>query len=187
MFVYFYETLFREYMLMEEITWLSLKNNSPKLPEIVANNHRNDLSDLMTSYQQKISALNDEIYNLKNDVDDRDREISQLRIQYKILKQRSQSVDRNGYSSGENENHTNRSKRGVSVDAGGHLREQLEASQDEIRLLKNKLLRLEDELNNSVLEKETLLTQIDQQSKQGQNDIMSEDIKIFTDKISKTN
>ncbi|CAF1635286.1 unnamed protein product, partial [Adineta ricciae] len=183
-FVYFYETLFREYMLMEEITWLNLKNNSSKLPEIVTNNHRNDLSDLMTSYQQKISALNDEIYNLKNDVDDRDREISQLRIQYKILKQRSQSVDRNGYSSGENENHTNRSKRGVSVDAGGHLREQLDASQDEIRLLKNKLLRLEDELNSSVMEKETLLTQIDQQSKQGQNDIMSEDIKIFTNKIN---
>ncbi|UJR09930.1 hypothetical protein I4U23_014152 [Adineta vaga] len=182
-FVYFYETLFREYMLMEEITYLNLKNTNSKSPEIVMDSHRNDLSDLMTSYQQKISALNDEIYHLKNDVDDRDREISQLRIQHKILKQRSQSVDRNGYSSIENENNTNRSKRGTSVDAGGNLREQLDASFGEVRLLKNKLLRLEDELNNSVLEKETLLMKLDQQTKQGFDEIISKDLQNFTYKI----
>ena len=50
-----------------------------------------------------------------------------------------------------NDDGNNRSRRGVSVDGGGNLREQLDTSLDEIRLLRNKLLRLEDELNNSVL------------------------------------
>ncbi|CAF4631519.1 unnamed protein product, partial [Rotaria magnacalcarata] len=48
----------------------------------------------MNSYQQKISMLNDEISQLKQDVINRDSDLSQLRIQYKILKQRSRSVDR---------------------------------------------------------------------------------------------
>jgi hypothetical protein len=169
---------------MEELSWLHTKNVKPKNSSNVNNNvNGNDLSDLMNSYQQKISFLNDEISNLKQDVNDRDKDISQLRIQYKILKQRSRSADKNSNSS--DDNNSNRSKRGVSVDGGGNLREQLDSSFDEIRLLRNKLLRSEDELNNSVLEKETLLAKIDEQSKQGLDQNISKDLKIFTDKIGK--
>jgi regulator of replication initiation timing len=171
---------------MEELTWLNNKHFNHSKNSINLNNENLDgseLSDLMNSYQQKISFLHDEISGLKKDITDRDKEISQLRIQYKILKQRSQSVDR---SSDDNVNNdTNRFKRGISVDGGGNLREQLEASNDEIRLLKNKLLRLEDELNNSVLEKETLLVKLDDQSKQGIDHTINKDLQIFTDKISK--
>jgi len=174
---------------MEELTWLNSKNFNHSKNSLNINNNNNpdgnDLSDLMNSYQQKLSLLNDEISNLKQNVIDRDKEISQLRIQYKILKQRSQSIDRNSNSSDENENINNRIKRGISVDGGGNLREQLEASSDEIRLLKNKLLRLEDELNNSVLEKESLLSRIDEQSKQGMNDTINKDLQIFTNKIGR--
>jgi uncharacterized coiled-coil DUF342 family protein len=171
---------------MEELTWLNNKHFNHSKNSINLNNENLDgseLSDLMNSYQQKISFLHDEISGLKKDITDRDKEISQLRIQYKILKQRSQSVDR---SSDDNVNNdTNRFKRGISVDGGGNLREQLEASNDEIRLLKNKLLRLEDELNNSVLEKETLLVKLDDQSKQGIDHTINNDLQIFTDKIGK--
>ena len=143
---------------MEELTWLNSKHlkNAKNLDG-------EELSDLMNTYQEKISVLNEQITQLKGEHLERDKEVAQLRMQNKILKQRSQSVDR---TSEENfQDQTNRLKRGISVDAGGNLREQLEASNDEIRLLKNKLLRLEDELNNSVLEKETLLIKLDDQSK----------------------
>jgi hypothetical protein len=147
---------------MEELTWLNSNNHEKhvhtKSPRKLNNNNINgdDISDLMNSYQQKISILNEEINHLKQDVNQRDNEISQLHIQYKILKQRSRSVDRPSNSNLNNHlnddgGKDNRSRRGVSVDGGGNLREQLDASMDEIRLLKNKLLRLEDELNNSVL------------------------------------
>jgi chromosome segregation ATPase len=169
---------------MEELTWLNTKNFHRKNSLNINNNNLdgNDLSDLMNSYQQKISFLNNEVSNLKQDINDRDKEISQLRTQYNILKQRSRSVDRNSNSSDDN---GNRIKRGVSVDGGGNLREQLEASSDEIRLLKNKLLRLEDELNNSVLEKETLLGKLDEQSKQGMDDTINKNLQIFTNKIGR--
>ncbi|CAF2526163.1 unnamed protein product [Rotaria sp. Silwood2] len=143
----------------------------------------------MSSYQQKFSILNDEINQLKQDVTNRDNELSQLRIQYKILKQRSRSVERTINSNSNNCSYddggkdSNRSRRGVSVDGGGNLREQLDAALDETRLLKNKLLRLEDELNNSALEKETLLVKLDEQSKQTVDDTMHEDLHLFTIKI----
>lgn len=171
-------------MLMEEVTCLHAKQAHAEKQEVSDKSNRNDIADLLSSYQQKISTLNDEIYSLKSDVDDRDREISQLRIQYKILKQRSQSVDRNGCSSADNDGTgSSRSKRGVSVDGGGNLREQLDASFDEIRLLKNKLLRLEDELNTSALEKETLAMKLDQQTKQGFDNAITKDLQVFTGKI----
>lgn len=167
---YLYESLFREYILMEELSWLNSKKT---------NSNEKDFSNVMSSYQEKISSLNNEIYQLKQDVLERDKELSQIRIQYKILKQRSQSVER---SSDENLNNTNRFKRGISVESGGNLREQLDASNDEIRLLKNKLLRLEDELNSTVVEKETLLGKIDEQSKVNLDD---QDLKLFINKIGK--
>jgi len=165
---YLYESLCREYILMEELSWLNSKKT---------NSNEKDFSNVMSSYQEKISSLNNEIYQLKQDVLERDKELSQIRIQYKILKQRSQSVER---SSDENLNNTNRFKRGISVESGGNLREQLDASNDEIRLLKNKLLRLEDELNSTVVEKETLLGKIDEQSKVNLDD---QDLKLFLNKI----
>ncbi|CAF4233744.1 unnamed protein product, partial [Rotaria sordida] len=180
--VYLYESLFREYILMEELAWLNTKNFNSKNSSNLNNNNRNDLSDLIHTYQQKISQLNNEISNLKHDVNNRDKELSQLRIQYKILNQRSRSADRNSNTS-DDENNNNRSKRGVSVDGGEHLREQLNTSHDEIRLLKNKLLRSEDELNNIILEKESLLAKIDEQSKQGVDDTINQNLQIFINKI----
>ncbi|CAF4850775.1 unnamed protein product, partial [Rotaria sp. Silwood1] len=191
--VYLYESLFREYILMEELSWLNTKNFNPKNSsnsnDNNNNNHGNDFSDLMQTYQQKISLLNIEISNLKQDINNRDKELSQLRIQYKILKQRSRSADRNSNLSDDeninnnNNNNNNRSKRGVSVDGGENLRGQLDASLDEIRLLKNKLLRFEDELNNATLEKESLLAKIDEQSKQGVDDTINKNLQIFMNKI----
>lgn len=143
---------------MEELTWVNSKHlkNAKHLDG-------EDLSDLINTYQEKIAILNEQIIHLKSEHLERDKELAQVRMQNKILKQRSQSVER---TSDENlTEQANRLKRGISVDGGGNLREQLEASNDEIRLLKNKLLRLEDELNNSVLEKETLLIKLDDQSK----------------------
>ncbi|CAF2605170.1 unnamed protein product [Rotaria sp. Silwood2] len=186
--IYLYESLFREYILMEELSWLNAKNFNSKNSSNSNdnnnnnNNNGNDLTDLMHTYQQKISLLNNEISNLKQDINNRDKELSQLRVQYKILKQRSRSADRNSNLS-DDENNNNRSKRGVSVDGGENLREQLDASMDEIRLLKNKLLRSEDELNNATLEKESLLAKIDEQSKQGVDDTINKNLQIFINKI----
>jgi hypothetical protein len=143
----------------------------------------------MNSYQQKISVLNEEIIQLKQDIINRDHDMTQLHLQYKILKQRSRSVDRTSNSNSNNHlnddggKDSNRLRRGISVDGGGNLREQLDTSLDEIRLLKNKLFRLEDELNNSVLEKQTLLVKFDEQSKQGGDDTINEDLHLFTNKI----
>jgi regulator of replication initiation timing len=179
---------------MEELSWINSnttkKNLNKKSP---SNLNGHDISDLMNSYQQKISILNDEINQLKQDIINRDNEMTQLRLQYKILKQRSRSVDRTLNSNSNNSlnddggKDLNRSRRGVSVDGGGNLREQLDTSLDEIRLLKNKLLRLEDELNNSVLEKETLLVKLDEQSKQTGDDTINDDLHLFTNKIGKLN
>ena len=155
---------------MEELTWLNSKHlKSAK------NLDGEELSDLMNTYQEKISSLNEQITHLKVELLERDKEINQLRTQSKLFQQRSQSVDRTSDENTVNEQ-TNRFKRGISVDGGGNLREQLEASNDEIRLLKNKLLRLEDELNNSVLEKETLAIKLDEQAKHP----------AFNDQIGKT-
>ncbi|CAF4125188.1 unnamed protein product [Rotaria socialis] len=183
-----YESLFREYILMEELTCLnSKKNKRNNQKQYSTDTDGHDVSDLMNSYQQKISVLNDEINQLKQDVINRDSDLSQLRIQNKILKQRSRSVDRTTNSNSNDDEDSggkdpNRYRRGVSVDGGGNLREQLDASLDEVRLLKNKILRLEDELNSSALEKETLLVKLDNQSKQGVDDTIHEDLRIFTDK-----
>ena len=177
---------------MEELTWLnSNRNERSLLQKSSINSNENDLSDLINSYQQKIALLHDEITHLKEDIIHRDQEMTQLRIQYKILKQRSRSVDRSSNINGNNHfnddgnKDSNRARRGVSVDGGGNLREQLDTSFDEIRLLKNKLLRLEDELNNSVLEKETLLVKLDEQSKQGIDITINEDLRLFTDQIGR--
>lgn len=141
---------------MEELAWLNSNTNKNFHKNSSTNENENNVSDLMNSYQQKFSTLNDEINQLKQDIVNRDNDLSQLRVQYKILKQRSRSVERTVNSNGSDQDDdegkdSNRLKRGVSVDGGGNLREQLDASLDEIRLLKNKLLRLEDELNNSAL------------------------------------
>jgi len=153
MFVALYESLFREYILTEELTWL----NAHRTSTISSTSN-----DLINSYQQKISILHEEISHLKENLDERDRELTNVKVQCKILKQRSRSVERN--SNGNEENSAQRSKRGLSVETGGNLREQLEASTDEIRLLKNKLLRMEDELNSSVLEKESLLAKLEEKN-----------------------
>ncbi|CAF0888580.1 unnamed protein product, partial [Didymodactylos carnosus] len=69
-------------------------------------------------------------------------------------------------------------------DSASNLQKQLESAEDEIKLLKNKMLRLEDELNNSVLEKESLLLKVEESAKISKEDI-TEDIQMFTSNIEK--
>ena len=138
---------------MEELTWSNAEKNARHARGTAAltrlsmdANSNGDVSDLMNSYQQKIAVLNEEILQLKQDVQSRDQDICQLHVQCKILKQRSRSVERAANSSNDD-----RLRRGISVDAGGNLREQLDTSFEETRALKAKLSKLEDELNSSAL------------------------------------
>lgn len=136
-------------MLNEELVCFNSEKSSKTFANSRSNDGNEQISDLIDSYQQKIALLHQQIATLKENLTDREKEISQL-------KQRSRSVDRNGHFDEDFAN-SQRFRRGVSVDGGGNLRDQLEASADEIRLLKNKLLRVEDELNNSLLVKILLM------------------------------
>ncbi|CAF1355023.1 unnamed protein product, partial [Didymodactylos carnosus] len=190
-----YESLFREYVLMEEVNWLS--NSGRQTSD--TSQQLSEISDLLNSYQQKISLLHQEITFLKQELSDRDKDLSVLRVQYKILK-RSRSAESHSVES-LNQNSNNgrgkqrgmngingengddhRSRRGVSVDSASNIQKQLESAEDEIRLLKNKMLRLEDELNNSLLEKESLLLKVEESAKSSKEDI-TEDIQMFITKI----
>ena len=146
-----YEALFREYILMEELTWLNSQIHQKYSGEKSINHGHlpgDNISDLINSYQEKISSLNEEVMLLKDEIQQRDQELVQLQLQSKINKQRSRSLEK---LSNENNDEGNRTRRGMSVDGGENLREELNTSIDENRLLKGKLLKLEDQLNNFVL------------------------------------
>ena len=161
-----------------------------------------EVSDLINSYQQKIALLNEEIELLKQQLNIKDKELDQFRIQLKNLK-RSRSnesslssrrqltltniaqlseldsdllLDDNKNSNSnssqltalekienliiystnnnsklssvtsENVNQQERNKRAASVDSTNNSAKQLEITKDEIRLLRNKISRLEDDL-----------------------------------------
>jgi hypothetical protein len=110
-----------------------------------------EVTDLLNSYQQKISLFNDEIASLKQTLIKRDKEIDQLRLQLKNLKrsrssesseQRLSRINDNG-NNGSNEQKKQRSH---SADTSETLARQIDIAHDEIRLLKNKITRLEDDL-----------------------------------------
>lgn len=115
-----------------------------------------EVTDLLSSYQQKIAILNDEITLLKQQSASKDKEMDQMRVQLKNLKRsRSQENERTSYknttsdmdSGDEAERRQKRSgsaeNTAVSTDT---LNRQVEIGKDEIRLLKNKIMRLEDDL-----------------------------------------
>ena len=152
-----------------------------------------EVTDLISSYQQKIALLNEELDVHKNQLISKDKELEQFKIQLKNLK-RSRSSEGGGYarrqlnlssgiastpenkavddaktntdpaldkianliihssSSKYNEeealssSESNRSKRASSVDSVENSMKQAEMAKDEIKLLRNKIARLEDDL-----------------------------------------
>jgi hypothetical protein len=114
-----------------------------------------EVTDLLSSYQQKIALLNDELNMLKQQSISKDKEMDQMRLQLKNLK-RSRSKENNYHDrnktndseskDNDNNNSTERKSRSGSVESDT-LNRQVEIGKDEIRLLKNKIMRLEDDLS----------------------------------------
>lgn len=123
-----------------------------------------EVTELLNSYQQKIALFNDEIILMKQELTGKDKEIDQLKIQLKNLK-RSRSSEahteqrysrlsnmenKNNNNSNNNDNNNKedqqRKHRSLSADTSDTLSRQVDIAQDEIRLLKNKINRLEDDL-----------------------------------------
>ncbi|CAF4460424.1 unnamed protein product, partial [Didymodactylos carnosus] len=119
------------------LCFLSWLNNSGRQTSDTSQ-QLSEISDLLNSYQQKISLLHQEITFLKQELSDRDKDLSVLRVQYKILKRsrsaESHSVESlnqnssngrgkqrgiNGTNSENDDDH--RSRRGVSVDSASNL------------------------------------------------------------------
>lgn len=131
-----------------------------------------EVTDLLNSYQQKIAIFNDEIGMLKQQIGEKDREINTFKLQLKNLK-RSRSTESNyernkirtvnenkeesSVGSSETENKKmaektadeillERNRRSMSVDGSDTLMRQYEIAKDELKLLRNKIARLEDDL-----------------------------------------
>jgi hypothetical protein len=114
-----------------------------------------EVTDLLSSYQQKIALLNDELNMLKQQSISKDKEMDQMRLQLKNLK-RSRSKENNYHDrnktndseskDNDNNNSTERKSRSGSVESDT-LNRQVEIGKDEISLLKNKIMRLEDDLS----------------------------------------
>lgn len=109
----------------------------------------------MNSYQQKIALLNEEIDILKIQLVNKEKEMDQMKIQLKNLK-RSRSTD-SGYERGRKSNNYplgNKATSNTSLETTGSMveptkennSEQIQVANDEIKLLKNKIARLEDDL-----------------------------------------
>jgi hypothetical protein len=122
-----------------------------------------EVTDLLSSYQQKIALLNDELNMLKQQSISKDKEMDQMRLQLKNLKRsrskennyhdrnktndsESKDNDNNNNNNNNNNNSTERKSRSGSVESDT-LNRQVEIGKDEIRLLKNKIMRLEDDLS----------------------------------------
>ncbi len=123
-----------------------------------------EVTDLLSSYQQKIAILNDEIHMLKQQSAGKDKEMDQMRLQLKNLK-RSKSQEPTSYdksaskpnstsnaTSSDNESSDSENKdadrksRSGSVENSETLIRQVDIGKDENRLLRNKIMRLEDDL-----------------------------------------
>ena len=128
---------------MEELTWLNSQVHQKYPIE-----QKNLPADLIHSYQEKIALLNDEVRQLTEEVHQRDQELSQT----KLNKQRSRSLEK--VSNGTTDDGS-RTRRGISVDGGENLREELNAAIEENRLFKSKIFKLEDQLNNFLVVSET--------------------------------
>ena len=118
-----------------------------------------EVTDLLSTYQQKITIYNDEIGILKHQITAKDREMDSMRLQLKNLK-RGRSIDRDfgrrhisfnsnndNNNNGDDENDSERKVRSSSVELTDTITRQNEINNDEVRLLKNKIARLEDDLS----------------------------------------
>ena len=111
-----------------------------------------EVTDLLNSYQQKISLFNDDIKILKQSMAAKDKENDQLRLQLKNLKRsrssesRTQSNEQHQSRINDNGGGDHRKQRSFSADTSETLARQIDIAHDEIRLLKNKITRLEDDL-----------------------------------------
>lgn len=113
-----------------------------------------EVTDLLSTYQQKITIYNDEIGILKHQITSKDREMDSMRLQLKNLK-RGRSTDRDygrrhvtSYNDhADDEDNTERKVRSSSVELTDTISRQNEINNDEVKLLKNKIARLEDDLS----------------------------------------
>lgn len=115
-----------------------------------------EVTDLLSSYQQKIALLNDEISLLKQQSASKDKEMDSMRLQLKNLKRSRSRENERIYSSkntssdidssDEAERRQQRSGSAENSNSETTLSRQVEIGKDEIRLLKNKIMRLEDDL-----------------------------------------
>ena len=161
-YIYFFNFLFQS----------SLSNNSKSLN---VTKQLREVTDLLNSYQQKIALFNDEIAMLKQQIGDKDKEMNTLKLQLKNLKRSrstDSSYDRNRTKSenketiaksdqedcsnetptdktqalDKNAEETERNRRSMSVDTSDTLTRQYDIAKDELKLLRNKIARLEDDL-----------------------------------------
>ena len=132
------------------------------------------VTDLLSSYQQKITIYNDEIMTLKQLLANKDKDIESMRLQLKNLK-RSRSQDKS-YDKRQNMTYINSNQSGgdssteiivcnvsnltqsiegdsadkkvrtSAMDSSETFARQAEIANDEIKLFKNKISRLEDDL-----------------------------------------
>ena len=118
-----------------------------------------EVTDLLSSYQQKIAILNDEIHMLKQQSAGKDKEMDQMRLQLKNLKRSksqepydkpaSKTNNTSNATSSDNDTEskdTDRKSRSGSVENSETLIRQVDIGKDENRLLRNKIMRLEDDL-----------------------------------------
>ncbi|CAF0782220.1 unnamed protein product [Brachionus calyciflorus] len=175
-----YESMFREYFLQEQLYSVS---NSSQTQNV--STQLREVNDLMNSYQQKIALLNEEIDILKIQLMNKEKEMEQIKIQLKNLK-RSRSSDsgydrnrrqltpsNNGLLNGKaNSNmsldtsgnliiNSNTNNSDLSRDSSSCTITQIQMANDEIKLLKNKIARLEDDLMFVTQEKENLMVKLE--------------------------
>ncbi len=132
-----------------------------QIPVQQANNDRKELrevTELLNSYQHKFVMYNEEINHLKQENAAKDKILDQVKLQLKNLK-RSRSLESSDRQKRNADNAAAaRQQRSASVDPAQALNRQVDIAYDEIRLLKNKISRLEDDLQ--------FVTQVQSDSKQ---------------------
>jgi hypothetical protein len=119
-----------------------------QVPQQQANNDRKELrevTELLNSYQNKFVLYNEEINLLKQETNAKDKILEQFKLQLKNLK-RSRSLEPTDRQKRNSLAESGRQQRSASVDPAQALNRQVDIAYDEIRLLKNKISRLEDDL-----------------------------------------
>ncbi len=117
------------------------------------------MTSLLDSYQQKVTIYHEEVTMLKQQLSYKDKEMDSMRLQLKNLRRGrshdrdfSKRVSNNNNNSVENSSGSDESSdsdrkvRSSSVELSDTLTRQAEINSDEVRLLRNKISRLQDDL-----------------------------------------